>query len=138
MFSGESGVRRHGKIRMRSTMCTWREAGGAKHPLGTRGKMCARFTVLHGVGLGGARSPPMDSPTDMVICVCNLPHWMVVRSPLVDLWVSWGSCGGPEGSGGVLERAAEDPGRFGGVLGAPEKPSFSFLLRGETDNGLMK
>ena len=36
--------------------------------------MHARSTVLHGGGLGGLSLPQGHSPTDMVNCVCNLPH----------------------------------------------------------------
>ena len=65
----------------------------------------------------------------MVICVCYLPCWMVVRNPLEVLLGSWGSWGGPEGSGGVLGRAAGVPGGSLGCLGrALKRIIFSICL----------
>ena len=74
----------------------------------------AFFKRLRVLGGGWAwRSPPQGrSPNDMVICVCDLPYWGVLRRRLG----SWGSCGGPEGSGGVQGRAGGGPRKvLGGV-----------------------
>ena len=49
-------------------------------------------------GVWGGRSPPQGhSPNDMVICVSNLPYWMVFRGPLGVLGRSFGGPGGPVG-----------------------------------------
>ena len=97
--------------------------GEPEPPPGTHGKMRARSSVLHEGDLGG-RPPQGHSPNDMVICVCDLPYWGVFRGPLGVL----GSCGGPEGSGGVLGGLGGSQGGSGGVLGGPWKWSFSLFL----------
>ena len=56
-------------------------------------------------GLGGGGAP---TPGTMVKRVRVLPcymgrMWVVFRDPLEVLWGSWGSCGGPEGSGGARD-----------------------------------
>ena len=78
----------------------------------------------------------------MVICVSNLPYWMVFRGPLGVLGGSFGGPGGPvgvqggqraswEGLGGGPERFREGPG--GGL-----KNMIFYFFRGEFVNGLMK
>ena len=50
-----------------------------------------RLGVL-GAGLGGAEPPPQGpSPNDMVVCVCDLPYWVVFRRCLWVLGLLWGS-----------------------------------------------
>ena len=74
----------------------------------------------------------------MVICVSNLPYWMVFRGPLGVLGGSFGGPGGPVGvqggQGASWEGLGEVPGGFRGEL---EKRDFHFV-RGEFVNGLMK
>ena len=77
----------------------------------------------------------------MVICVSNLPYWMVFRGPLGVLGGSFGGPGGPVGvqggQGASWEGLGGVQGGSGRVQGGGEKHDFLFF-RGEFVNGLMK
>ena len=68
----------------------------------------------------------------MVICVSNLPYWMVFRGPLGVLGGSFGGPGGPvgvqRGQGASWEGLGGSQGGSGGVLAGLWERSFSFVL----------
>ena len=66
---------------------------------------------------GGRRSPQGHSPNDMVICVSNLPYWMVFRGPLGVLGGSFGGPGDPVGVQGGQRASWEGLGGFQGGSG---------------------
>ena len=69
-------------------------------------------------GVWGGRSPPQGhSPNDMVICVSNLPYWMVFRGPLGVLGRSFGGPGGLVGVQGGQGASWEGLGGFQGGSG---------------------
>ena len=89
-------------------------------------------------GVWGGRSPPQGhSPNDMVICVSNLPYWMVFRGPLGVLGGSFGGPGGPVGVQGGQGASWEGLGIREGPGGGLKNMTFCFV-RGEFVNGLMK
>ena len=57
---------------------------------------CVRVLLCY-MGWGGRSPPQGHSPNDMVICVRNLPYWIVFRGPLGVLGESFGGPGGPVG-----------------------------------------
>ena len=64
----------------------------------------------------------------MVICVSNLPYWMVFRGPLGVLGGSFGGPGGPVGVQGGQGASWEGLGGVpGGSRGGLEKRDFTFL-----------
>ena len=68
---------------------------------------------IFGWGVWGGRSLPQGhSPNDMVICVSNLPYWMVFRGPLGVLGGSFGGPGGPVGVQGGQRASWEGLGGF--------------------------
>jgi hypothetical protein len=89
-------------------------------------------------GSGGGGAPPRDIGRTIWHLRVQSTVLGVLRGPLEVLWGSWGSCGGPEGSGGVLGRAGGVPGRIRGDPGGGLKIVIFSFFRGEFVNGLMK